>query len=108
MNSSDMNVAEILDKLKLAAVSDNKLLDDLINTEKSKSPVSDFCRISSKAGFQIYEMDLVGYGEEAYAAMRRSTNGGGENSPLLEFEDDIYILFIQELKLVKAETDKIK
>ena len=28
-------------------------------------------------------MDLITAGEEAYAAMRRSTNGGGENSPML-------------------------
>ena len=32
-------------------------------------------------------MDLITAGEEAYAAMRRSTNGGGENSPRLEGED---------------------
>lgn len=35
--------------------------------------------------------------EEAYAAMRRSTNGGGENSPMLEGEDDLYELFFAGL-----------
>ena len=39
-------------------------------------------------------MDLVDAGEEAYAAMRRSTNGGGENSPLLQGEDDLYEMFL--------------
>jgi hypothetical protein len=29
--------------------------------------------------------------------MRRSTNGGGENSPLLVSEDDYYELFLEEL-----------
>ena len=37
-------------------------------------------------------------GEEAYAGMRRATNGGGENSPLLTGEDDYYELFLEELE----------
>ena len=36
-------------------------------------------------------------GEDSYAAMRRSTNGGGENSPLLQGEDDLYEMFLIEL-----------
>ena len=36
-------------------------------------------------------------GEDSYAAMRRSTNGGGENSPLLQGEDDLYEMFLVEL-----------
>lgn len=40
-------------------------------------------------------MDLIAAGEEFYAAMKRSTNGGGENSPMLEGEDDFYELFLQ-------------
>ena len=42
---------------------------------------------------RFMRMDLITAGEEAYAAMRRSTNGGGENSPMLEGEDDFYELF---------------
>ena len=42
-------------------------------------------------------MDLITYGEESYASMKRSTNGGGENSPMLEGEDDYYELFLMEL-----------
>jgi hypothetical protein len=30
--------------------------------------------------------------------MRRSTNGGGENSPMLEGEDDYYELFLSDLQ----------
>ena len=41
--------------------------------------------------------DLIQEGEEAYAAMRRSTNGGGENSPLLSGEDDYYEMFFASL-----------
>ena len=35
--------------------------------------------------------------EELYAAMKRSTNGGGENSPVLKGEDDLYELFFAQL-----------
>ena len=30
--------------------------------------------------------------------MKRSTNGGGENSPVLEGQDDYYELFMMELE----------
>ena len=46
----------------------------------------------------LYEMDLIEYGEADYAAMRRSTNGGGENSPLLNCEDDAYEMFLTILE----------
>ena len=39
-------------------------------------------------------MELINAGEEFYATMRRSTNGGGENSPKLSGEDDMYELFM--------------
>ena len=35
-------------------------------------------------------MDVIAASEETYAAMKRSTNGGGENSPKLTGEDDLY------------------
>ena len=41
-------------------------------------------------------MELVLAGEEFYATMKRSTNGGGENSPMLEGEDDFYELFFED------------
>ena len=46
----------------------------------------------------IYDMDIIALGEEEYAAMKRSTNGGGENSPVLEGQDDYYELFMMELE----------
>ena len=45
----------------------------------------------------VYEMEVIGAGEEFYAEMKRSTNGGGENSPVLEGEDDFYELFFAGL-----------
>ena len=42
-------------------------------------------------------MDLLQAGEELYAAMKRSNNGGGENSPVFKGEDDLYELFFAQL-----------
>ncbi len=95
-----MNVADTLDELKKAAIADPALKDRLMATRNDASPVTAFCKISTEAGFPLYTMDLIEYGEESYAAMRRSTNGGGENSPLLEGEDDYYNIFLSELEAV--------
>ena len=38
-------------------------------------------------------------GEEFYAEIKRSTNGGGEHSPALEGEDDFYELFLAALEI---------
>ena len=43
-------------------------------------------------------MDVVQAGDEFYATMKRSTNGGGENSPVLEGEDDLYEMFLPAWK----------
>ena len=51
---------------------------------------------------KLGDSDLLQAGEEAYAAMRRSTNGGGENSPLLTGEDDYYELFMEQLAGLKS------
>ena len=44
-------------------------------------------------------VDVIIAGEESYAAMKRSTNGGGENAPMLEGEDDFYELFMAGLSM---------
>ncbi|KIR03554.1 hypothetical protein P261_02369 [Lachnospiraceae bacterium TWA4] len=92
-----MTVEESLERLKLLAKSDNELKKALIATKQRSNPVSEFCKIAVTAGVLIGEMDLAMAGEESYAAMKRSTNGGGENSPLLKGEDDLYELFLAEL-----------
>ena len=61
-------------------------------------PLSAFCRVCQELGYEIYEMDIICAGEEFHAAMKRSTNGGGENSPMLAGEDDFYELFMANLK----------
>ena len=92
-----MGVAENLEKLRSLARADAHLREALIRTKGEKDPLKEFCRISTQAGCPLAPMELVAYGEEMYASMRRSTNGGGENSPLPEWEDDYYELLIAEL-----------
>ena len=69
----------------------------LLATRKEKNPLEAFCRICRQQGYELYPMEVVQAGEEFYATMRRSTNGGGENSPLLEGEDDFYELLLATL-----------
>ena len=66
------------------ALHDPKLRAELLATKKASQPFAAFCSKCRELGYEIYDMDLITAGEEAYAAMRRSTNGGGENSPMLE------------------------
>lgn len=92
-----MDVLEILDRLQQAAMHDNALKEELIATRSEKEPLGAFCKKCRELGYELYEMDVVQAGEEFYASMRRSTNGGGENSPKLEGEDDFYELFFAGL-----------
>ena len=91
-------VEAVFRKLKERASADPAFLSALLETETDRNPLSAFCRLSTGAGLPLYEMDVIEAGEEAYAAMKRSTNGGGENSPLLAWEDDVYEMFIADLK----------
>lgn len=87
-----------LEKLRHAARTDSVLRQTLLETETQPESLSRFCAVSTEYGIPLTAMEMITYGEESYAAMRRSTNGGGENSPLLEWEDDYYELFLAGLK----------
>ena len=92
-----MDLEEALQKLRQLANQQPEVKEALLATRNAENPISEFCRLSAQYGYPVFEMDLVMAGEEYYAAMRRSTNGGGENSPLLEGEDDYYELFLSQL-----------
>ena len=94
-----MDTGELLEELIKLAKDDANLRDKLLATRTSATPLSDFCRIGREAGLELYEMDMLEFGEASYAAMRRSTNGGGENAPLLKWEDDAYEMFMMELEM---------
>lgn len=85
---------ELLDILQHRALHEQEIREKLLATKKEKDPFGSFCRVCRELGYEIYEMDLICAGEEFHAAMKRSTNGGGENSPMLAGEDDFYELFM--------------
>lgn len=93
-----MNTADILNELQKKALKDKKLRAEFLATESLVEPLDEFCKICRREGYEVYPMDVIIAGEEAYAAMKRSTNGGGENAPMLEGEDDFYELFLAALK----------
>ncbi len=92
-----MDIMAWLDKLEHDAHHDESLRQALLSTRNDPEPFLSFCRKCQQLGYPIYAMDLVNIGEEFYASMRRSTNGGGENSPKLAWEDDFYELFMAQL-----------
>ena len=87
------DIAGMLDELQRRAHKEPQLKRKLLATRKEKDPVSAFCRTCRELGYEIYEMELICAGEEFYASMKRSTNGGGENSPMLDGEDDFMNCF---------------
>lgn len=95
-----MTISENLDKLFEQAKSDNDLRIKLLNTKSSANPVSDFCSIAAEYGIFINVMDLINEGEEFYAEIKRSTNGGGENSPDLDTWNDEYSVFMMRLEAI--------
>ena len=92
-----MEIPEMLDTLKQKALRDPELREELLATREDAHPLTAFCAKCRELGYPMYEMDLISAGEDFYATMRRSTNGGGENSPKLEGEDDFYELFFAGL-----------
>jgi hypothetical protein len=92
------DIAGMLDELQKKASKDATLRDKFLATRESKNPAEAFCKICREEGCEIYLMDLISIGEEFYASMRRSTNGGGENSPMLVDEDDFYELFLAAIE----------
>ncbi|MBQ3465717.1 MAG: hypothetical protein IJH22_02185 [Firmicutes bacterium] len=93
-----MKVLDELERLQEDALKNEDLRIKLLATKAGDNPLSCFCRLARSLGYDINEMDLVYAGEEAYAGMRRAMNGGGENSPMLENEDDYYSLFFSAIE----------
>lgn len=93
-----MNIFEMLQELQNKALHEEELRNRILATEQEKDPLDAFSKICIEMGYEIYPMDIIIAGEESYAAMRRSTNGGGENAPLLDGEDDFYELFLAVLR----------
>ncbi len=93
-----MNRMELLDELQQRALADAGARKVLLATKQDKEPLTAFCRRARELGYEIYPMELIAAGEEFHAQMKRSTNGGGENSPMLDGEDDFYEMFMAVLE----------
>lgn len=96
-----MSIVTMLDELQTKALHDPEIRRQLLGTKTAEEPLTAFCKKCRELGYEIYEMDLVCAGEEFHAEMKRSTNGGGENSPMLAGEDDFYELFMASISNVK-------
>lgn len=93
-----MELTLCLEELQRKAKQDPLLKKRFLETRKAADPVTAFCNLCQELGYPVYAIDLIGAGEEFYAAIRRSTNGGGENSPALLGEDDFYEQFFVDLE----------
>ena len=91
------NTVEMLDELQNKALHDERLKYRFLKTKEEEDALGAFCRVCRELGYEIYPMDVIQAGDEFYATMKRSTNGGGENSPKLEGEDDLYEMFFASL-----------
>ncbi len=92
-----MDIEEVFSDMKSRALRDETLRAELLDTKKAADPLSSFCGICRRFGYEIYPMEIVEDGESMVAEMKRSTNGGGENSPKLSWEDDPYEMFMEEI-----------
>ena len=92
-----MNIVTMLDELQIMALHSPDIRRRFLDSTRKEEPVSAFCEVCRELGYEIYEMELICAGEEFHAAMKRSTNGGGENSPMLAGEDDFYELFMASI-----------
>ena len=92
-----MSIADKLEVLLTKAKADEALKERLLKTREAKEPLAEFCKIAQECGVDVTVMDIVNQGEEFYAEIKRSTNGGGENSPDLEFQNDEYSIFMMRL-----------
>lgn len=96
-----MDLQDVLKNLRALAKQDPVVRDRLLATRDADNAEEVFCQLATELGQSISIAELAFAGEADYAAMRRATNGGGENSPVLRGEDDYYDLFMCELEAMK-------
>ena len=93
-----MDLQDVIKALRERAKADDAVRDALLATRDQANCEEVFCALASELGYPLDIAELAFAGEQDYATMRRATNGGGENSPLLEGEDDFYGQFFAELE----------
>lgn len=96
-----MDLQDVLTALRGLAQKDASVRDRLLATRDADNAEEVFCQMATELGHPLNIAELAFAGEQDYATMRRATNGGGENSPVLLGEDDYYDLFMSELEAMK-------
>ncbi|MEE0435102.1 MAG: hypothetical protein UDB11_06830 [Peptococcaceae bacterium] len=96
-----MDLHDTLTALRHLAEKDAAVRDRLLASRDADNAEEVFCQEATALGYPLSLVELAFAGEADYATMRRATNGGGENSPVLEGEDDYYELFMSELEALK-------
>ena len=93
------NIIDMLDELQNRALREPDVREKLLSTKSERDPLSAFCRLCRKLGYEIYEMELVCAGEEFHAAMKREhQRRAGRTPPMIAGEDDFYELFMANLE----------
>lgn len=88
---------ETLARLLDAAREDGLLREELLASEKTKDPMSAFCKAAQEAGFPVTVGELFAMGQEYTDNLLKSVNGGAEYP--MEGWEDTYELFLAALKL---------
>ena len=81
----------LLDRAKNNA----KLTERIYATRNDRNPVNALCELATAEGFPITAAELLYEGEGTCAAMCRSVNGGGVDTP--DGWDDVYEMFFAAL-----------
>ena len=91
-----MDINAIIERIIQKAKQDEVFCREIQATRSADHPLIELCRVARTYGIEVYPMDLADAEESAYAAMRRSTNGGGENSPYLSgWRNDAYSMIME-------------
>ena len=92
------DIAGMLDELQQKTRKNPEWKEAFFRSREAEDPLSDFCRRARECGIEIDSLAMHPAGADVFASMRRTTNGGGENSPKLAGEDDFYELFFAGLE----------
>lgn len=82
------------------AKNDKDLAERIYATRGGENPVNALCALAAAEGFPISAAELLYDGEETCAAMCRSVNGGGVDTP--DGWDDAYELFFAALDYLQG------
>ena len=93
-----MSIDVLFEKIVSQASKDEAFKKRLLEIYDGDFSIKEFCKECNDVGIEIYPMDIADADESMYAAMRRSTNGGGENSPHLNWQEEAFDALMEEIR----------